>query len=404
MRRGTWTALPPGMTYTYDAENRLTTESNTNGLSATYRYDADGKRVEKYLSSGATVLYVYDALGNLTAEYGSASGSAPPCTTCYYSYDHLGSVRLVTDGGGNVIARHDYLPFGEEIPGEVAGRSGQFDTFDNVSQRFTGKERDSETSLDYFGARYYGGGMGRFVSVDPLLNSGRPNDPQSWNRYTYGLNNPLAVVDPTGLYDVSNTCAADDKKCNKQFQQHAKDLKKGLENLQKQVDNMKDGPEKTRLENSLKALGTEGDHNGVDVAFGPAKGGAAATTDPIFDQNTGKYSGFNITIDPNKENNGANGYAVDAAHEGTHVSDFQNYALDPATAMQPFQIEYRGYQTSAWAAQALGFDTSSYKGVQIWNSSWGAVDRQTLQDKGITRVVTDQSHPEVQPHNPFPNN
>lgn len=167
---------------------------------------------------------------------------------------------------------------------------------------------------------------------------------------------------------------------------------------------MKAGAEKTRLQNSLKALGTEGDHNGVNVASGATKDRAAATTDPIFDQNTDKYSGFNITIDPSKENNGTNGWAIDAAHEGTHVSDFENYTLGPATGMQPFQIEYRGYQTSAWAGQALGFDNLSYRGVQIWNSSWGAVDRQTLQDKGITKVVTDKDHPEVQPHNPFPNN
>jgi hypothetical protein len=71
--------------------------------------------------------------------------------------------------------------------------------------------------------------------------------------------------------------------------------------------------------------------------------------------------------------------------------------------MQPFQIEYRGYQTSAWAAEAFGYDTSSVRGIQIWNSSWAAADRQTLQDKGITNVVTDKNHPEVQPHNPQPN-
>ena len=107
---------------------------------------------------------------------------------------------------------------------------------------FTGKERDQESGLDFFGARYYGGALGRFTSPDPLLNSGRPWDPQTWNRYSYARNNPLAVIDPTGLYDLNNTCASDDKKCNKQFQQHAKDLRNGLSNLQKQVDNMKDGP------------------------------------------------------------------------------------------------------------------------------------------------------------------
>jgi hypothetical protein len=77
-----------------------------------------------------------------------------PCVTCYLSYDHLGSLRLVTDQSHDVVARHDYLPFDEEIPGGIAGRSGPLDGYDDVNQKFTGKERDEETSLDYFGARY----------------------------------------------------------------------------------------------------------------------------------------------------------------------------------------------------------------------------------------------------------
>lgn len=73
---------------------------------------------------------------------------------------------MVTDANANVVARHDYIPFGEEIPGGIAARNSQFGGFDNVSQRFTGKERDTETSLDYFGARYCGAGMGRWMGVD----------------------------------------------------------------------------------------------------------------------------------------------------------------------------------------------------------------------------------------------
>src|SRR5438093_995902 len=56
------------------------------------------------------------------------------------------------------------------------------------------------TGLDYFGARYFSGAQGRFTSPDPLLSSGRPWDPQSWNRYSYVLNNPLRYTDPLGLY------------------------------------------------------------------------------------------------------------------------------------------------------------------------------------------------------------
>ena len=67
--------------------------------------------------------------------------------------------------------------------------------------QFTGKERDAETGLDFFGARYYSGAQGRFTGPDPLLNSGRPDNPQSWNRYSYGLNNPLRKIDPSGLYE-----------------------------------------------------------------------------------------------------------------------------------------------------------------------------------------------------------
>jgi RHS repeat-associated protein len=64
--------------------------------------------------------------------------------------------------------------------------------------KFTGKERDAESGLDNFGARYNASTMGRFMTPDPLLNSGRPWNPQTWNRYAYALDNPLVYVDPDG--------------------------------------------------------------------------------------------------------------------------------------------------------------------------------------------------------------
>ncbi|MCL4852251.1 MAG: RHS repeat-associated core domain-containing protein, partial [Bryobacteraceae bacterium] len=64
--------------------------------------------------------------------------------------------------------------------------------------RFTGKERDAETGLDYFGARYYSGTQGRFTSVDPAMESALLEDPQTWNRYSYVYNRPLTLVDPDG--------------------------------------------------------------------------------------------------------------------------------------------------------------------------------------------------------------
>ena len=75
--------------------------------------------------------------------------------------------------------------------------------------RSTGKERDTESGNDYFGARYYASSMGGFLSPDPLLNSGRPDDPQTWNRYAYVRNNPLGRIDPSGLYDLPTFCSRD---------------------------------------------------------------------------------------------------------------------------------------------------------------------------------------------------
>src|SRR4030095_5312243 len=64
----------------------------------------------------------------------------------------------------------------------------------------TQKERDIESGLDYFLARYYSSAQGRFTSSDPLLSSATVYDPQTWNRYSYTLNNPLKYIDPFGLY------------------------------------------------------------------------------------------------------------------------------------------------------------------------------------------------------------
>jgi RHS repeat-associated protein len=74
---------------------------------------------------------------------------------------------------------------------------------DGVRQKFTGYERENETGLDYAKARYYGSAVGRFTTLDPLQLSGSIDQPQVWNRYLYGLNNPLKYTDPSGLAHVN---------------------------------------------------------------------------------------------------------------------------------------------------------------------------------------------------------
>jgi RHS repeat-associated protein len=117
--------------------------------------------------------------------------------------DQLGTPRMLFDQSGALanVKRHDYLPFGEELSAGIGGRTTTqgYDAADGVRQKFTSKERDNETGLDYFGARYYSSTQGRFTNVDPVtVTPERLFDPQQFNLYAYTRNNPLRFIDPTG--------------------------------------------------------------------------------------------------------------------------------------------------------------------------------------------------------------
>ncbi len=193
-----------GNSVAYDGENRVasvTSPPNMGGGAETMAYDGLGQRVLKTMPGGTNV-YVYDAFGELAAEY-STTGQTPPCTTCYLSTDHLGSIRLVTDASTNVVARHDFLPFGEEIPAGMAERTGQWGSTTDTEQKFTGQVRDQESGMDFFNARYFAMPLGRFTSPDPGNAGADPSDPQSWNAYSYVRNGPMNAVDPSGMYLIS---------------------------------------------------------------------------------------------------------------------------------------------------------------------------------------------------------
>jgi len=209
-----------GLTASYNAENQLYSLNATVGGGAeTLTYDALGQRVQKAISGGSTTVYFYDAFGQLSSEYLNGNWSrdyirdgagnlvatenaSGPCTTCYFSYDHLGSVRLVTDQNGNVVARHDYLPYGEEVSGysgrTMAGVNVAGTVPNDATQKFTGQVRDQQSGMDYFNARYLTPVFGRFNSPDPQNAGASLLSSQSWNGYAYVLGNPLAFTDPTG--------------------------------------------------------------------------------------------------------------------------------------------------------------------------------------------------------------
>jgi len=125
----------------------------------------------------------------------------------YFFSDHLGTTDLVTDAVGTMPAQteSDYYPYGGEIVVTTP-------TISNQNYKFTGKERDSQTGLDYFGARYFTSTLGRFMTPDPLpwahWQNGRDSDeknfaayienPQNFDLYSYVRNAPLTSVDPNG--------------------------------------------------------------------------------------------------------------------------------------------------------------------------------------------------------------
>jgi RHS repeat-associated protein len=117
----------------------------------------------------------------------------------YYFSDHLGSSRVITTATGQILDDSDFYPFGGERP-VVSSTDNNY--------LFTGKERDSESNLDYFLARHYASNLGRFLQPDPLI--GILRRPQSLNRYSYVLNNPLQLIDPSGLFpelpSISHEC------------------------------------------------------------------------------------------------------------------------------------------------------------------------------------------------------
>lgn len=229
-REGQWV-------YKYDALNALTrVQQSHGGIERRMVYDADDERlgminvgdtlsrwtirdfegrvIREYKADNLAV-WIWES-DNFYGEGALMAGEAQQWgyTASYqyggwrhYHLDHLGSVRMVTDspGSGNAraISEHEYYPFGTTMTRTYQEQINWGDPHID-SMRFAGHWRDflgllnvdNTEYLDYMHARYYDPNLGRFLSVDPVM--GNPKRPQSWNRYPYVLNNPLAYTDPSG--------------------------------------------------------------------------------------------------------------------------------------------------------------------------------------------------------------
>jgi RHS repeat-associated protein len=117
-------------------------------------------------------------------------------TTLPNATDQINSTRIVTDSAGTVVYSALFDPYG--------GIEKQWVNTYQPSLKFFGKERESKSEIDYFGARYYDHKRYRFISVDPVINKDEALvNPQLWNLYSYCRNNPVTFLDPDGRTEGS---------------------------------------------------------------------------------------------------------------------------------------------------------------------------------------------------------
>ena len=193
------------MLYLYDGEGRRVakvsnpTFSCTPGtgstLMETYLLGPSGEHITELGQAGTFLRSNVYANGQLLATYANNK-------TYFALNDWLGSKRVVTNYDGTVAQMCMNLPFGDEL---ICSAN------DLSEQHFTGQIHDQESGNDYFNARYYSNSTGRFLSPDP--SGGYYADltnPQSFNLYSYALNNPLKFTDPTGLYCAWEDGTSDD--------------------------------------------------------------------------------------------------------------------------------------------------------------------------------------------------
>lgn len=199
-------------TYIYTAgEERMGVLTSNTSETASWWYwsvrDEGGKVLRQYRSAANDPTQAALWIEDYVYRDGQLVGAERPPTMGgrrHFHLYHLGSPRLITSNDGQIVSMHDYLPFGGETTSVWQEEYGGFDREDPM--KFTGHERDYAGSfgredghaIDYMHARYYGSTAGRFLSVDPTWSSADLGRPQSWNRYSYVLNNPVRYTDPDG--------------------------------------------------------------------------------------------------------------------------------------------------------------------------------------------------------------
>jgi RHS repeat-associated protein len=323
-----------GASYTYDAENHLI---STSGMS--YLYDGDGNRVEKctagstagtcatsptgtlyWRGTGSDPLTETDLSGNALENYIFFNGkriarrdSSTKVVHFYFS-DELGTHDLITDANGDMPPQEesDYYPYGGEI---VVSGSDPVNHY-----KFTGKERDSESGLDNFGARFDASSLGRFMSPDWSAGEAPvpyadPDEPQSLNLYAYAQNNPTSLVDTDGHKLIV-----------------APELQAAVDTLSSQSASFEEELDAHKGPNNPDLTITEGDVNPApngesrdggthaNISGGDTVDTCSSATDCTTSERPAVYHGATVTID-NSEKGDNDKIEGTLKHEIGHVND-----------------------------------------------------------------------------------
>lgn len=223
--------------------------------------------------------------------------------------------------------------------------------------------------MDYFGARYYSSSQGRFTSSDEFLSSGRLESPQTWNRYTYVLNNPLAYTDPTGFYEYAD---GTDDKYKARFEAQLKQAYEQLDKIKARYG--ADSDEYINSKRALDAYGGVGEKNGVIVSFGRTSDGTPGETSGFFAKDGTKS--INVRIDMSKNKSDVHLLGT-IAHEGSHVQDHADIVTgilkagseEEAKAVAS-SINVEATETKAYTVESV-FAEFTYKNEQLINSAGG---------------------------------
>src|SRR6185503_20136154 len=184
------------LTYGYDDAHQRTQVDHSNGTSTVYLHPGVAELLlyEKHTRADGVIEHTHyiSAGGRLVGYYRTYSDATAPVYRFFYA-DHHGSPSLVTNEQSVAQERLAYEPYGKRR--NPSGADDPENSLDPVStdRGYTGHEHLDDVALIHMNGRLYDPALARFISPDPIVQA--PGELFSYNRYAYGLNNPLGTVD-----------------------------------------------------------------------------------------------------------------------------------------------------------------------------------------------------------------